>query len=74
MKYQVLFSLKNNEKIFKTVVCCSCDLAPKGLSIKLYTYLKMDIYIELTGHKDSRLPYLSGYKTGFFPSSMTSNN
>ena len=22
MKYQVLFSLKNNEKIFKTVVCC----------------------------------------------------
>ena len=25
MKYQVLFSLKNNEKIFKTVVCCSRD-------------------------------------------------
>ena len=22
MKYQVLFSLKNNEKIFMTVVCC----------------------------------------------------
>ena len=25
MKHQVLFSLKNNEKIFKTVVCCSRD-------------------------------------------------
>ena len=23
MKYQVLFSLKNNEKIFMNVVCCS---------------------------------------------------
>ena len=25
MKYQVLFSLKNNEEVFKNVVCCSCD-------------------------------------------------
>ena len=25
MKYQVLFSLKNNEKIFKTVFCCIRD-------------------------------------------------
>ena len=25
MKYQILFSLKNNENIFKTVVCCSHD-------------------------------------------------
>ena len=25
MKYQVLFSLKNNEKVFMVVVCCSCD-------------------------------------------------
>ena len=25
MKYQVLFSLKNNEKIFMDVVCCSRD-------------------------------------------------
>ena len=25
MKYQVLFSLKNNEKVFKIVVCCSRD-------------------------------------------------
>ena len=31
MKYQVLFNLKNNEKISKTVVCCSRDLAIKGL-------------------------------------------
>ena len=25
MKYQVLFSPKNNEKISKTIVCCSRD-------------------------------------------------
>ena len=25
MKYQVLFSLKNNEKVFMNVVCCSRD-------------------------------------------------
>ena len=25
MKHQVLFSLKNNEKIFMNVVCCSRD-------------------------------------------------
>ena len=25
MKYQVLFSLKNNEEIFLNVVCCNCD-------------------------------------------------
>ena len=32
MKYQVLFSLKNNEKVFINVVCCS-----HGLSIILKT-------------------------------------
>ena len=25
MKYQVLFSLKDNEKVFINVVCCSLD-------------------------------------------------
>ena len=30
MKYQVLFSLKNNEKIFMNVVCCSRDWGFKG--------------------------------------------
>ena len=25
MKYKVLFSLKNNDKVFMNVVCCSCD-------------------------------------------------
>ena len=30
MKYQVLFSLKNNEKIFINVVCCSRDWHFKG--------------------------------------------
>ena len=30
MNYQVLFSLKNNEKIFINVVCCSRDRRFKG--------------------------------------------
>ena len=30
MKYQVLFSLKNNEKIFMNVVCCSPDWRFEG--------------------------------------------
>ena len=30
MIYQVLLSLKNNEKIFKTVICCSFDWRLKG--------------------------------------------
>ena len=30
MKYQVLFSLKNNEKVFMNVVCCSSDQRFKG--------------------------------------------
>ena len=32
MKYQVLFSLKNNEKVFINVVCCSRDWQFKGLT------------------------------------------
>ena len=30
MKYQVLFSLENNEKVFINVVCCSRDWRFKG--------------------------------------------
>ena len=30
MKNQVLFSLKNNDKIFKPVVCCSRDWRLRG--------------------------------------------
>ena len=30
LKHQVLFSLKNNEKIFINVVCCSRDWRFKG--------------------------------------------
>ena len=30
MKYQVLFSLKKNEKVFINVVCCSLDWRCKG--------------------------------------------
>ena len=30
MKYHVLFSLKNNKKVFMNVVCCSRDWRFKG--------------------------------------------
>ena len=30
MEYQVLFSLKNIEKVFINVVCCRCDRRLKG--------------------------------------------
>ena len=30
MKYQALFYQKNNEKIYKTVICCSRDWRFKG--------------------------------------------
>ena len=33
MKYQVLFSQKNNEKVFMNVVCCSCDWRSEQLGL-----------------------------------------
>ena len=36
MKYQVLFSLKNNE-IFMNVVCCSCDWLNIVTSVMKFT-------------------------------------
>ena len=41
MKYQVLFSLKNNEKVFINVVCCSRDWPFKGLKAFLLCKIKM---------------------------------
>ena len=41
LKHQVLFSLKNNEKVFMNVVCCSRDWLFKGY-YKLYLHLKVD--------------------------------
>ena len=31
--YQVLISLKNNEKVFMNAICCSCDWRFKGKCI-----------------------------------------
>ena len=36
MKYQVLLSLKNNENIFKTVVCSSHDWHLKGKGLYFF--------------------------------------
>ena len=53
MKYQALFSLKNNEKISMNVVCCSRYLRFKGLSMldlngKKRSYkFKVMLYIEI---------------------------
>ena len=38
MKYQVLFSLKNNEEIFMNVVCCCCGWLFKGRFLKFCRY------------------------------------
>ena len=35
MKYQVLFSLKNNEKVFINVICCSRDWRFKTPKMKI---------------------------------------
>ena len=55
MKYQVLFSVKNNEKLFTNVVCCSCDWCFKGklfASIfnwsQLETFGCLNIYINMS--------------------------
>ena len=39
MKYQVLFFLKNNERIFMNVVCCSRDWHFKELILIPYLFL-----------------------------------
>ena len=36
MKYQVSFSLKNNEKVFMNVVCCSRGLKIQGTGMTPY--------------------------------------
>ena len=41
LKHQVLFSLKNNEKIFMNVVCCSLDWRFKGLNICFKIFLEL---------------------------------
>ena len=48
MKYQVLFSLKNNEEIFMNVVCCSCDWHFKGF---ILCNLKQNIRTRAGGQK-----------------------
>ena len=47
MKYQVLFSLKNNEKLFKSVVCCSRRWRLKGYKNKLNKKIKNYLIIDL---------------------------
>ena len=49
MKYQVLFSLKNNEEMFMSVVCCSCDWRLKGQFSKL-NYIFKIICIKVLYH------------------------
>ena len=41
MKYQALFSLKNNEKIFMYVVCCNRDWPFKGLTLQQLKLARM---------------------------------
>ena len=42
MKYQVLFSLRNNEEIFMNVVCYSCDWRFKDKIILMAPYMSQN--------------------------------
>ena len=42
MKYQVLFSLKNNEKVFINVVCCSRDWRFYGFILNMDIFCQCD--------------------------------
>ena len=42
LKHQVLFSLKNNEKIFMNVVCCSCHSRIKGQICYIISFQKCE--------------------------------
>ena len=58
MKHQVLFSLKNNEKIVMNVVCCSHDWRFKALPLSWYAFYFQAVFDE-TLHKlvDTYLRY-----------------
>ena len=40
MKYQILFSLKNNEKVFINIVCCSHDWRCKSYRLPINKFGK----------------------------------
>ena len=42
MKYQILFSMKNNEKLFMNVVCCSCDWRFEGNNFEIVQIHRRD--------------------------------
>ena len=44
MKYQVLFYQKNNEKIFKTVICCSLDWRFKGYRSIFFLPMRQSLF------------------------------
>ena len=58
MKYQVLFSLKNNEKVFINVVCCSLDWRFKGKSnnnTQIFEHLQYGLLQTSTLHPDHKV-------------------
>ena len=73
LKHQVLFSLKNNEKIFMNVVCCSCDWRLKGETDIICSQCIFDFEIRkkqmfTEARAFSRVTYFlfSGEPAGFF--------
>ena len=55
MKYQVLFSLKNNKKVFMNVVCCSCDWLFKGYDISdIVMLMTVELYYNVFSLVDSQ--------------------
>ena len=53
MKYQVLFSLKNNEKLFMNVACCSCDWLFKSKVTRKHKVKAVYIFFAIENCKTS---------------------
>ena len=49
MKYQVLFSLKNNEKVFMNVICCTHDWPFEGLVITVLLTIHSELMPKFNG-------------------------
>ena len=59
MKYQGLFYQKNNEKIFKTVVCCNPDWRFKGLAGLKFSFSILTSILASVDVLPVRLSFLS---------------
>ena len=70
MKYQVLLSLKNNEKVFISVVCCNCDWS---LRVNTNWNTDMDLETALDAIVTAKAPPILAFIKGDFGIEQRSN-